>query len=268
MNNSQVFVRNDGVWLFHCVANIFSHKGIQVLSIVRDTLLLRQGTVGIEKLEKNPDPNRDSNQMISFKYEVNRQNAIGFRDAVLESLKFPLNARKTNESKLLVIMIDRQTSHRRIVNQDEVVELMRNTCDFCDVRCIKFESLKVQEQISLVSKASVLVGLHGSGLAHVMWMHESTDEFPTYMIEVLPFGYICRDWYKVAANAAGVNYYAIMNKRAPSNSSSQLITCFNYPKLCSEVICHDSLRDQCVQLELKTFNQTWSNIVSELRKKL
>jgi hypothetical protein len=127
------------------------------------------------------------------------------------------------------------------------------------------EKMSVDDQVALISRASALIGIHGSGLAHAVWMAESRPGHRTFLIEVTPFGYVCRNWYEIAANAAGVKYVQLMNRRPPKEANEQLQACWKFPEMCPMQQCHDLLRDQSIELELDTLAEVWSPIAEELK---
>jgi hypothetical protein len=150
---------------------------------------------------------------------------------------------------------------------NDVRDAMIEGCPHCYVDVVELHNLDVKSQVRLISSASVLVGFHGSGLAHVMWMPESSPNHTTHLLEVLPYRYICRDWYQTAAAAAGVNYHMMMNRGPPNGTGSRsgMENCWNRPELCATLGCHDRLRDQPTIVELDTFAEVWKNVADALK---
>lgn len=282
----RVYVKSDGVWIFESLVRLFSHKPITIIKTSRRNYLFEKGTIGIEKPELNPASKRYEDNLVNFQYNFNRQTGLGMREKALKQLKIDpeeigfidknislTNITTTNKKlKPLVILIDRGNGVRNIQNTPEVFDVMVKGCgDFCQPLRVKFHNLGVEEQVRLVSHASVLVGLHGSGLAHVLFMHESTKKMPTFLVEFLPYKYTCRNWYHVAANVAGVKYVSVMNKNMPSTplrhgGSNKNEACYNDPRMCPTLHCHDLLRDQKTSIEVDTFNETWVDIMKQLKE--
>lgn len=262
-DHRRVYVRSDGVWMFHSLMKIFSNKPITIIDEQNPSILMRNASIGIIKLEKNPDPKRTYDDSIGFTYDFVRETAFGMREEILDALGYPKEAVGIN-GKPLVLLIDRG-NNRNIENQKELYDLMKDTCDFCDVREVKFQNMNVEKQISIVSKASVLMGVHGSGLTHTIWMHESQSNHTTHLIEVLSYNYTCRNWYNTAADCAGVIYHPMMNKEPPETTDSQLRRCWSNPRICPTLGCHDLLRDRSVTVEIPTFTELWLPIVEQLK---
>lgn len=263
-NATKIYLKSSGIWIYDPLVSFISDKSVDIIYERQSSLFINKGCLGIEKLESNPKLNRGPDDMIAFKYEVTRENVRGMRELLLKSLKF--EDKLGENGKPLVLIVKRESSNRKVINMNTIIEKIKESCYFCDVRNLKFEDLSITEQVEVASKASVLIGLHGSGLTHVLWMRESTPELKTSLFEILPYGY-CRDWYKTAANAAGVEYIPIMNKNPPTNvEDSHLQSCIKNLKACNSVNCHDILRDQSIDLEIDTFLEFWEPVLNDLKR--
>ena len=263
--NRRVYVKSDGTWTFDPLMKIFSYLPVTIICEENFAILMYRGTIGIEKPEENPSADRPYDISLTFKYNFNRSTALGMREDVLHELYIPDNIYMEN-GRHNIVFVDRGNDQRTIVNTDEIIDLMKKTCSFCNIHRVKFQDMSITQQVRLVSKSSVLIGYHGSGLSHVVWMAESLPNRTTHMIEIMPYKYTCRNWYHIAANVAGVEYHQVINKNPPKNVNDEnLKYCWNNPSLCSSVFCHDLIRDQPVALEIDTFNKTWSEVVEKLR---
>lgn len=79
------------------------------------------------------------------------------------------------------------------------------------LRQVYFEDMTLAEQVRTVSETDVLIGLHGAGLTHLLFMPPSG-----YLIELMPAGYQGRQHYRHMADWAGVGYSSV-----PAQGSSQ-----------------------------------------------
>jgi hypothetical protein len=264
--NRRVYVRSDGVWIYGDLMKIFSHFPVSIIDEVNPTILMPNGALGIEKLEQNVAPNRRYDESIGFHYDINRSHAVGMREGILSVLDIPDHIVGKN-GKPLVLFIDRGSDSRNLVNTDEVRQVMVDGCPHCLVEVVQLHNMDVPAQIRLISKASVLAGLHGSGLANVVWLRESAPNHTTHLLEFAPYKYTCRDWYRTAAGAAGVNYHVMMNERPPvvDEQHRSIERCWTRPEICATLECHDRLRDQKTTVELDTFERVWQVIADALR---
>lgn len=80
-----------------------------------------------------------------------------------------------------------------------------------DVQSVYFEDMTLEQQIHLVSQKDILIGLHGAGLTHLLFMPPSS-----YLIEIMPASYQSRQHYRHMANWAGTGYASI-----PAEGSSR-----------------------------------------------
>jgi hypothetical protein len=265
VHTRRVYVRSDGVWAFHAMVKTLTMHPVVVLDDENPSLLMRHGIVGIQKLERDMRENRTYDDSIGFNYDFNRTVGIGLRQAILRELSIPDNVVGEN-GKPLVLLIDRGSGTRNVENIQPLRTLLVEQCAHCEVRVVEFHSMEVEEQIRQTSRASVLVGFHGSGLAHTLWMAESRPNHTTHLIEIIPYKYLCRNWYQTAAAVAGVQYHRIMNRNRPDSSrDTRLDECWDRPEICATQQCHDLLRDQRTAVELDTFGEVWSEVAEQLK---
>jgi hypothetical protein len=263
--NRRVYVKSDGVWSFHAMMKVLSDTPITIISNSNPSIIMRDAVIGIEKLEKNVSLNRTYDDSIGFHYDFDRSTAPGLRNDVLNSLNIPTDI-VGKAGKPLALLIEREGGSRNIRNTHEIFEAMVEGCPHCQVEMVRFHHMGTEEQIRVTSTASALVGLHGSGLTHVVWMSESRPNHTTHLVEFLPYRYLCRNWYHTAADVAGVNYHMVMNQREPENVTDlALRRCWKNPGICATLGCHDLLRDQPTTIEMDTFNATWLKIAEELK---
>jgi hypothetical protein len=261
----RIYVRSDGVWMFHSMMRIFSLERVFVIGALNAVLLMPRAVIGIEELELDVDPKRSYDDSIGFHYNFNRSTALGMREDVLRTIGIPVDA-VGYEGRPLALLIDRGHGARNIRNSDEIRQAMVAGCPHCRVEVVRYHTMNPDHQVYVTARASVLVGFHGSGLTHTVWMTESRPNHTTHMVEILPYKYTCRDWYATAARVAGVQYWPVMNKRPTEGvTDKELIKCWNNPRLFPTLGCHDKLRDQSTLVEIDTFNETWARIADALK---
>ncbi|KAK8891554.1 hypothetical protein M9Y10_028767 [Tritrichomonas musculus] len=268
-SNRTILLRDSQYSILLEFIQTFSKNPIRNIKDDRRDLLFERAIVGLPKFEKNPTKYRRISEMATFKYNFNENISIGLRNVVLKG--FGIEDKKINHENPSVIYVSRQNSNRDITNSDEVLNLMKSTCTFCNIKSVTFHQLRAKKQIEAVSDASVIIGLHGSGLTHTLWLPRSNKNFTSVLFEILPYKYWCRDWYQVAAKVAGVKYFSVMNTgrilpEIPDNIKLKYKFCSMKESHCNSIECNDILKDRKFQVELDTFNSTWLQIIDILKR--
>jgi Glycosyltransferase 61 len=81
-----------------------------------------------------------------------------------------------------ITMIER-TGSRKILNWDYIVKRTRNILHEFDVRVVRWETMSVSEQVRTAALSSAMIGMHGQGLAHIMYMPRES-----VVIKLMPYG--------------------------------------------------------------------------------
>jgi hypothetical protein len=111
-----------------------------------------------------------------------------------------------------VVIIDRQpyVSHPRskignfkrvMLNIKDLEQLLRENPKVTSVEIVRFESMPIAEQIRAVRQAQILIGNHGAGLSHLMFMDHSS--------EVLEFATDYRDFFIYLSDWKDITYTPI-----------------------------------------------------------
>ena len=269
-NERYVFLRDYEAAAFpELVQSLSKHK---IIELFKDniTRIFKRVIVGLEKLEKNPSAARENDGMLSIEYNMRNDTAVMLRDEVIKSLS--IDPPKLDPYHPLILVVERTKGSRRILNLDEIEEYMLSRCDFCRIKRVDYAELSIQKQVELTAKSSVLFAAHGSGLSNCVWMKPSTVTHPTAVIEILPHAYTCRDWFHGAANISGADYYSVMSgKKAvhPNITKKEykhLELCWKHSEYCQTVLCHDTLRDQNISIEIGSLSSVWISVVNKLKK--
>lgn len=167
-----------------------------------------------------------------------------------------------NSDKPLAIILGRISSTRSL-NERQVKKALKKILPNFEVQIFHFEDIPLSRQIELVSRASLFVAVHGSGLSHVLWLKPGS-----YMIEIMPYKFNCNDWYAKAAGAAGVNYMAYYcdgDSERPEELSERFNQCMGQKDRCMGKKCKDSLRDQNVTVDPHRFVSYTSEFLKGLQ---
>jgi capsular polysaccharide biosynthesis protein len=149
-------------------------------------------------------------------------------------------------SKPVILVIGRHTSSRVFTNFEEVIEMLVTGFPAFEVKRIYFEDVQMKQQIEAAYKATIMIGVHGSGLSHVAWMPPGTT-----MIEILPYKFNCRDWYEKATFVSGARYqkYVPTSPDESPNAPPHVQRCWNAENGCDGE-CLGLLRDQKIKVNV------------------
>ncbi|THV43917.1 hypothetical protein BGAL_0815g00030 [Botrytis galanthina] len=100
-----------------------------------------------------------------------------FSDRVLDF--YNVDLWKPHDGDIVLTFINRR--RRRLVDQDSYLEELVSRYPHVKIQNIDFESLSFSEQVKVVRETDVLVGVHGAGLTHGMFLPERS-----VMVEILP----------------------------------------------------------------------------------
>ena len=268
MHRRRVFLRDFEGNSFGEIVNSLSSKPLIGYFNDNITRTFERVIVGLAKLEDEPSAVREYDSMLSVRYNFASDTAPMLRQRVFESMGIADPV--IDLQNPLVLVIERKTETRRFLNAIDIEQYMLSKCPFCIVRRVDMSELPLKEQLELVAQAVVLVGVHGSGLSHVLWMRPSDARTPTAVVELLPRGYVCRDWFASAAAVANVSYYKVMSgviaRNLTDEEKENLERCWQTPELCPTLMCHDTLRDQDVWIELGAFGGVWLEIMRKIEQ--
>jgi protein O-GlcNAc transferase len=123
-----------------------------------------------------------------------------FVDRILNLLSF--TEVRDPSAPLTVTFIDRKGS-RRLLNQESLLSTLRNTysSENFTLNIVDFASITLREQISIVRNTDVLVGVHGAGLTHGMFLPPRSA-----VVEILP-SELAHKGFRNLAKLRGHSYF-------------------------------------------------------------
>lgn len=89
-------------------------------------------------------------------------------------------AKTTNANKIKVTILARQTRHRRILNLSELEEILNNHGGFHVTIAAFTHSYPFVDQLKVIRNTDILVGIHGAGLAHMLFLPDWAAVFELY----------------------------------------------------------------------------------------
>jgi len=115
------------------------------------------------------------------------------------------------KEKAVITYISRQSARRHLIREDHqllVASLQEMTArKGYELIIIEAEKLSKDEQLAIMSKTTVLLGVHGNGLSHVLWLAPS--RFLT-VVEIFFPGGFAHD-YEWTTRAMGGRHFGIWN---------------------------------------------------------
>jgi hypothetical protein len=207
-------------------------------------------------------------------YDLDPVGVTGVRKYMLKRAGTSEETCKPSTSSPVVYLIGRtgQEGVRRILNDELVFNATKEMCPSCAVSVVDFQQWDKLGQVLAACNASVLIGIHGSGLVHANWMARSNETNPTAIIEFLPYLYTCRNWYKVMAETIGVEYFAIQtlslnqSRWAVGHNPTKVHRCHTLEGECFRPRCHDFLRDQSIIADIELYKSITSEFFARLEK--
>lgn len=131
-----------------------------------------------------------------------------FSDRVLRFYGIPEPVARTKDDPIKVTFIDRQG--RKLRDQDELFKELEKRYEHISVRLVDFATISFTEQITIARETDILVGVHGAGLTHTMFMRYGVGA----MVEIQPA--ILKQWgYRNIAYMRDLNYFRIHALPAP-----------------------------------------------------
>ncbi|EED14746.1 DUF563 domain protein [Talaromyces stipitatus ATCC 10500] len=105
--------------------------------------------------------------------------------------------------QVVVTIIERQGT-RKLIDQHARIEALKKQYQASEVliQLIDFAVLPLQEQVQIIRGTDVLVGVHGAGLTHGLWLPQRSA-----MVEILPEGFQHKG-FRNLAGALGHDYFS------------------------------------------------------------
>ncbi|XP_052776690.1 uncharacterized protein LOC128214320 [Mya arenaria] len=97
--------------------------------------------------------------------------------------------------------------HRKFKNEDEILSVVKSVFSNAHIKTLILENLTMKEQLEVMSKTDVLIGMHGAGMAHIMFLPKHAvvlEFFPTY------WGFLRN--FKAIADWRNIKYFGWKNK--------------------------------------------------------
>lgn len=102
---------------------------------------------------------------------------------------------------LVLTFIDRKEK-RLLVNKEEYISKLKSKFPAVKIELVNFAAISFAEQLKIVHRTDILVGVHGAGLTHGMFMPPGST-----MVEILPPG-VAHKGFRNMAKLLGHNHFS------------------------------------------------------------
>ncbi|KNZ73255.1 hypothetical protein J132_08023 [Termitomyces sp. J132] len=133
---------------------------------------------------------------------------------LLGHLPTPPESAREPSSKPLVTYVSRQRANARrllVKDHEALVSAFKDLEEqgVCEFREARMEEMSLREQVELAARSTIIIGVHGNGLTHQLWMSPS---YRSAVFEIFdPEGYLFD--YEILARNMEHRHYAVWNDR-------------------------------------------------------
>lgn len=104
-----------------------------------------------------------------------------FSKFFLHRLKIPIHPRYNR--KIRITLLSRDTKYRKILNEEELLDSIKDNEDYQIRRVIYNRDISFKEQLEITANSDVLIGIHGAGLTHLLFLPDWAAVFELYNCE-------------------------------------------------------------------------------------
>ncbi|TKA66476.1 hypothetical protein B0A49_10098 [Cryomyces minteri] len=122
---------------------------------------------------------------------------------------FGISNQRSRTADLTVTLIDRK-GRRHLHNTTHYMDLLRAAHPGVQVTVVDFAAFSLEEQLRIVSKTDILVGVHGAGLTHSMFLPDHST-----LVEIFP-PTLKYEVYRNVAKLRGHNYFSDHATKSPN----------------------------------------------------
>lgn len=91
-----------------------------------------------------------------------------FSQHILHRLKIPFHKRKSD--KVRISFLSRETKYRRVLNEDELITALRKKDGVIVDKVVYNSNVPFKKQLEITRNSDMLIGIHGAGLTHLMFL--------------------------------------------------------------------------------------------------
>lgn len=98
-----------------------------------------------------------------------------FSKHILHRLKIPVHPRY--KKTVRVTLLSRDTKYRRVLNEKELLDAIKDNKDYEVRRVVYNRNIPFKDQLEITANTDVLVGIHGAGLTHLLFLPDWASVF-------------------------------------------------------------------------------------------
>ena len=173
----------------------WASESLTTIGIPRDRILINEGG----------DIEAEQLYIPTYFCGYNAHHNLPFARFFREEIRSRVMGEAATSKQLIFVGRKPAVQHRRVLNQDELAAVA-STFGFS---IVFFEDLSLREQLALSCASKAIIGGHGSGLTHALFMEEGSS-----LIELFP--YLRRqtnDCYEQLSRIPGHQYQALESER-------------------------------------------------------
>lgn len=156
-----------------------------------------------------------------------------FQDLTRESLECLVayvwqyfKVKKTVSEKLVVTYTKRKSSRCLDLGCEQELIDKITKLPHVELQIVDFASISFQEQVQLIANTDVLLGVHGNGLSHALFLPNGAT-----LIEFFPKNSL-RAEYRIFAQLRGLNYFGWMDEKGwIDNKVAETVGCYGEVKV-------------------------------------
>ncbi|XP_060518881.1 EGF domain-specific O-linked N-acetylglucosamine transferase [Cylas formicarius] len=104
-----------------------------------------------------------------------------FSRHILHRLKIPIHKRKSN--RIRITFLSRDTKYRRILNEEHLLNSIKVNEEYEVQHVVYNRKIPFKKQLEITANSDLLVGIHGAGLTHLLFLPDWAVIFELYNCE-------------------------------------------------------------------------------------